>query len=380
MRKRFAVTRLEEIAFTACYREILSNLLLCPEHRPEDRRSMNSYSSLLSLNPFLTSSNVRRFVRSRLNHHLIGIMNDDIRKKLICEFNRNFYDADQKSDIWAFLDCVLDNSFTELDTHVVFPKTEPNEKFVHSICNHSPSIEVLKLNFEMVGKSTPIEKLNPIVASLSSLVNLTSLSLYLLHKHHRELLNYIGISCPRLQHFCITGFRILKKDILALMLGETLKQFPDKEMVEEENDVNLKISTEYLSPFCFTLQHLQLEDLEEKKKIRKSCEFSGLYPASVALLLRHMPNLRRIDHSSSSVSSAVKLLYHIPSANENLGSNHKNIYEESKDYTNPRLPSPLITKSPFSGKLVLYIYIMKIICHFNLKIYIAALRSCTCIS
>jgi hypothetical protein len=349
MRKRFFVTRLEEIAFTACYREILSNLLLCPEHRPEDRRGMNSYSSLISLNPFFTSSNIRGFVRSRLNHHLIGIMNDDIRKKFICEFNRNFYDADQKSDIWVFLDCVLDNSFTELETHVVFPKTEPNEKFVHSICNRSPSVEVLKMNFEMVSKSTPMAKLSPIISSLSSLVNLNSLSLNLLHKHHRELLNCIGISCPRLQHFCITGFRILKKDILALMLGEKLKQFPEKEMVEEEKNVIIEILTEYLSPFCFTLQHLQLEDLEEKKKFRKGSEFSGLYPASVALLLRHMPNLRRIDHSGSSVSSAIKLLHQIPSANETLGSNHKNIYEASQDYTNPRLPSPFITNSPFSG-------------------------------
>ena len=356
MKKKFLVIRLEDIAFTACYREILSNLLLCPEHRPEDRRNMNSYSSLLSLNPFLTSSNVRGFVRSRLNHHLIGIMNDDIRKKLICEFNQNFYDTDQKSDIWVFLDCVLDNSFTELDTHVVFPKAEPNEKIVHSICNHSPSMEGLKLKFEMVEKSTPIDKLYPIISSLSSLTNLTSLSLYHLNKHHRALLDCVGISCPRLRHFCITGFRILKKDMLALMLGQTLNRFPDREMVEEENDVNLKILPEYLSPFCFTLQHLQLEELEEKKKFRKSYEFSGLYPASVALLLRHMPNLRRIDHSSSSVSSAVKLLHQIPNkANENLGNSHKDIFEDSKYHPHlchPGHPSPLITNSPFSGKLV----------------------------
>nr|SVE85417.1 EOG090X0431 [Daphnia pulicaria] len=120
-------------------------------------------------------------------------------------------------------------------------------------------------------------------------------------------------------------------------------------MVEEEKNVIIEILTEYLSPFCFTLQHLQLEDLEEKKKFRKGSEFSGLYPASVALLLRHMPNLRRIDHSGSSVSSAIKLLHQIPPANETLGSNHKNIYEASQDYTNPRLPSPFITNSPFSG-------------------------------
>ncbi|KAI9555851.1 hypothetical protein GHT06_018368 [Daphnia sinensis] len=356
MRKRYVVTRLEEIAFTACYREILSNLLLCTEHRPEDRRSMNSYSSLISLNHSLTSSNVRRFVRNRLNHHLVGIMNDEIRKRLVCEFNRNFYDTndtDQKSDIWVFLDCVLDNSFVELDTHVVFPKTEPNEKFVQTICSHSPNIEKLKLNFEMVAKSTPIEKLNPIVISLNTLSKLTTLSLYYLNKHHRTLLNCIGMSCPRLRHLCITGFRFQKKDVLALMFGETICSFADNEAIfEEENYVNMKISPAYLTPFCSILQHLQLEDTEERKKFQKSREFSRLSPSSVALLLRNLPNLQRIDHFSSSVCSAVKLLYQIPTANEISANNHGQImYDDSDGTTRARVPWEI--NVPFSGPIAL---------------------------
>ena len=358
MTKKFAVARLEEIAFKACYREILSNLLLCPEHSQPHSVSMNSYSSLISQNPFLTSPNVRRFVRSRLNYHLIGIMNDEIRKKFIGEFNENFYSAEQKPDIWVFLDCVLDNSFTELETWVAFPEAEPNEKFVHSICNRSPSIEKLKLNFETVGKSKLLmDKLQPIISSLSTLTHLTSLSLYHLNKRHRGLLSCIGTSCPKLHHLCITGFQILNEDIFALMLGEKLNQFPDKEKIEDKNDIiNLKIMPEALSPFCFTLQHLELEDLKEEK-IKKSCR---LYPASVALLLRHVPNLRRIDHNSSSVCSAIKLLYQILKANQNLGSNHTDIsVKDNKDQTHLRLPSPLmITNSPFSGKFILNIYLI----------------------
>jgi hypothetical protein len=277
MKKKFAVVRLEEIAFKACYRQILSNLLLCPEHSQPHSVSMNSYSSLISQNPFLNSPNVRRFVRSRLNYHLIGIMNDEIRKKFISEFNENFYSAEQKPDIWVFLDCVLDNSFTELETWVAFPEAEPNEKFVHSICNRSPSIEKLKLNFETVGKSKLLmDKLQPIISSrLSTLTHLTSLSLYHLNKRHRGLLNCIGTSCPNLHHLCITGFQILHEDIFALMLGEKLNQFPDRGKVEDKNDIiSLKIMPEVLSPFCFTLQHLQLEDLmEDKQKFKKSSEF-----------------------------------------------------------------------------------------------------------
>jgi hypothetical protein len=382
MEKKFAVVRLEEIAFKACYREILSNLLLRPEHSHQPHSvSMYSYSSLISLSPFLTSSNVRRFVRSRLNYHLIGIMNDEIRKKFISEFNENFYSAEQKPDIWVFLDCVLDDSFTELETWVAFPEAEPNEKFVHSICNRSPSIEKLKLNFETVGKSALLmDKLQPIISSLSTLTHLTSLSLYHLNKRHRGLLNCIGTSCPKLHYFCITGFQILNEDLFALLLGEKLNQFPDREKVEDKTDIiNLKITPEVLSPFCFTLQHLQLQDLmEEKQKFKKSCELSTnrfaailqdseekreftqnceLYSASVALLLRHMPNLRRIDHTRSSVCYAIKLLHQIRKANQNLGRNHTDISEDSKGQTHLRLPSPLmITNSLFvPGKLILYI-------------------------
>lgn len=342
MRKTFSVTRLEDIAFTACFREILSNLLLCPDHRPDERRNMNSYSSLVSLNPFLTSSNVRNFVRNRLNQHLIGIMNDDIRKKLVCEFNRNFYDSDHKSDIWVFLDCVLDASFVELDTHIVFPKTEPNEKVIQIIGYRSPNIETLKLNFEMVMKKTPLEKLKPIVISLNVLTNLTSLSLYCLNKHHRAILNYVGHSCPKLEHFCVTGFRIVKKDLLALILGDTLDLFPGKDVIlEEESDIHkFQILPQYLAPLCSSLQHLQLEDLEEKKKLRKSCEYSGLSYSAVAFAIRHMTILHRIDHSSSSVSSAVKL----------LNQNSKEIYEETDDINRSlRLPHSMTTNKPFSG-------------------------------
>jgi hypothetical protein len=355
MKKKFAVVRLEEIAFKACYREILNNLLFWTEHNQQPHR----------------------FVRSRLNYHLIGIMNDEIRKKFIGEFNENFYRAEQKPDIWEFLDCVLDNSFTELETWVAFPEAEPNEKFVHSICNRSPSIEKLKLNFETVWKSTFLMvKLHPIISSLSTLTHLTSLSLYHVHHRYSGLLNYIGTSCPKLHHLCITGFYIINEDILALLLGEKLNQFPDREKVEEKNDINLKIMPDALSPFCFTLQHLQLQYLmEEKQKFKKSCELSRHQilenwkenrefkhncknSASVARLLRHMPNLRRIDHTRSSVCYAIKLLHQIPKANQNLGSSHTDISEESKDQTHLRLPSPLmITNSPFSGrpKLILYI-------------------------
>lgn len=337
----------------ASYREILSNLLLCPDHRPEERRNMNTYSSLISLNPFLTSPNVLHFVRSRLNQHLIGTMNDDIRKRLVHEYNQNFYDSEQKCDMWAFFDCVLDPSFTELDTQVVFPQGEPNEKAIQTIAKRSPNVEILKLNFEMVATSTPVEKLKPVVVSLSGLNNLSSLSLYFLDKHHRSLLSYVGYCCPKLQHICISGFKITKKDIVALVLGEKLESLQEKEtLLKEENDIHhLQISPEYLAPFCSTLQLLQLENFDEKKRLQKSCEYSSLPPTAAAFAIRNMPNLRRIDHSSSSISSAVKLLSQISKANETVENNIDKFHEEQSHDSRIGCPPslPWKTNLPLSG-------------------------------
>ena len=138
---------------------------------------------------------------------------------------------------FVFLDCVLDASFTELDTHVVFPKSEPNEKTVQ-ISQHSPNTKTLKLNFEMVMKQTPLDKLKPLVASLSPFFHLTNLSLYCLNKHQRNiLLNYVGFSCPKLKHFCVTGFQIVKKVFCHWFLEmlwtyfQKLKSFMKKKLI-----------------------------------------------------------------------------------------------------------------------------------------------------
>jgi len=82
------VKRLEDIAFSACYQDILSNLILCQEHRPENERHPITRSSLISCNPLFTSQNVLYNVRENLNQHLVGTLNDDFRAKIIREFTK----------------------------------------------------------------------------------------------------------------------------------------------------------------------------------------------------------------------------------------------------------------------------------------------------
>ena len=103
---RFSVKRLEEISFEAAYKEILANLSLIPTHRPEERRNLASYSSLISVNPFFTSENVRTYIKNRLAQTLIGTFNDETRQKFVEQFNQYDYDFDSKSLPSIFFDVV----------------------------------------------------------------------------------------------------------------------------------------------------------------------------------------------------------------------------------------------------------------------------------
>ena len=71
------VPRLEHLAYTASFKEILSNLALCHDHHPSNEQEIVNYSSFLST--MATSEKLITFVRNRLDYHLVGIMSDKIR-------------------------------------------------------------------------------------------------------------------------------------------------------------------------------------------------------------------------------------------------------------------------------------------------------------
>ena len=76
-----AVPSLEELAFEASFKDILATLALCYDHRPEGKR----YDCLLVpsafSNSFLTSEKLRKFVRNRLDQHLVGLVGVKVRYK-----------------------------------------------------------------------------------------------------------------------------------------------------------------------------------------------------------------------------------------------------------------------------------------------------------
>lgn len=51
-------------------------------------------------------------------------------------------------DIWAFLDCVLDENFDELKTNVTYPNAQASAKLISTIAKRSPNLKTLRLNFQ----------------------------------------------------------------------------------------------------------------------------------------------------------------------------------------------------------------------------------------
>jgi len=76
----YSPSSLEDLGFQASYKEILSNLILCCDHRPKEKQfKWLSSSSLLSTISHLDSDQMITILRSRLDHYLLGIMGDKIR-------------------------------------------------------------------------------------------------------------------------------------------------------------------------------------------------------------------------------------------------------------------------------------------------------------
>lgn len=82
MEKLIVPARLEHLAFVASFEEILSNLAFCPDHCPEGQQppTVKFSSLLLSKGQVLqTSQCVINYTRKRLDHYLIGVMNDKLK-------------------------------------------------------------------------------------------------------------------------------------------------------------------------------------------------------------------------------------------------------------------------------------------------------------
>lgn len=76
-----AIPLLEELAFKGSYEGIVSNLILCEEHRsPGNRPAWMRFAYLLSSDPFLKSQIIlQHAMRGHIDHYLEGTTSDSIR-------------------------------------------------------------------------------------------------------------------------------------------------------------------------------------------------------------------------------------------------------------------------------------------------------------
>ena len=55
-------------------------------------------------------------------------------------------------EIWSFFECVLDDNFLELETHISLPNLDLNSKLIPTIASRAPLLEKLKIDFQVQGR------------------------------------------------------------------------------------------------------------------------------------------------------------------------------------------------------------------------------------
>ena len=235
-------------------------------------------------------------------------------------------------DIWAFLDSVLDESFEELETHVVFRGSEANALLIPTIAKRSPNLKKLKLDFKFeCTQSSP--KLMPLMRSLDSLHLLTSLTLYHLEGYFDDnpILTLIGKNCPSLTHLRLAkSSSTSKHDILAIILGELVdyligpheffneqpyRRFKKVDWAEDAALGHLRVPPEFLTPLCFTLRHLELIEYLDHHYYSAAID-----PKIAGFILRHMPLLEKLESCSGTVKAVHLLHRETEEPGESLGS------------------------------------------------------------
>lgn len=228
-------------------------------------------------------------------------------------FFRNRHKLCKNIKVWMFLDCVLDEHFQNLMVHVAFPCSEPDLNLIRTVAKRSSGLKTLEIHLGSLWMYPVIDKLNSVITSLSLLKNLTSLTLSKLTPSNRSILKLLGKSCPLLTSLRVSGFMFDKQDILAVILGELVdvvfphsqEEYLDEEasLFEDRTLQSTLMSYELVSPFCLTLQTLQLGEIDEFREM----DSSQLY-STMAFALRHLPSLKVLE-GPASISGAVLLLH-----------------------------------------------------------------------
>lgn len=210
-------------------------------------------------------------------------------------------------EISKFLDCVLNSSFKDLLTKDrLADRCEPDYQLIPAIVRRCPNLESLSLDFASQYYNTTEpewDEIMPVIQSLSSLTQLSSLHLYFALENVSSLLSVLGTSCHKLSLLSIDAFCSANKvHVLLLILGKLVRDEHLQAKADEwSTDAvlqSLLVPPDCVTPYCSTLQHVNLG--------------SDCTPASMAFLLRHLPLLETVDGARGNLSKAVQLFRDAP--------------------------------------------------------------------
>jgi hypothetical protein len=299
------VKSLTDLAFIASYKEVESNLLLtrsCP--------SLLS-STLISLQPSfrnylasLTNENILKFIKERLDAHLIGHIGFRIRKEMVEKFFTSVSPifplaGNVKPDAADFLDCVLNDKFTEIC--IQNPAIEKIDAILAVVYNKSPNISSLNVNYcrQNLLLSNRLNE-QGILLVLQKFTHLTSLQLDFLPENCSTLLCKLGVNCPQLIHLSLGSFFFGNEHGFALILGEGARLFPVYEQLDwysERNSTHeLEFDPSCLTPLCKTLKSLEITryDYPDHKFVTYFLSAFNNPHSTLGFALRHLTNLEEI--------------------------------------------------------------------------------------
>lgn len=264
-------------------------------------------------------------------------------------------------DISTFLDCVLNSSFKDLATkYRLADRCEPDYQLIPTIVRRCPNLESLCLDFGSQYEFQPEwDEVMPVIQSLSSLTQLSSLHLYIALENFTSLLRVLGTSCHKLSRLWIDSFCCANKVHVLLLIHGKLERDDHLQAKADEWSTDavlqsLLVPPDCVTPYCSTLQHVNLG--------------SDCTPASMAFLLRHLPLLETVDGARGNLSKAVQLFRDAPILEGTIQMEFDQLCRNAASRRPLNYPISCSIPRPSSGILYLIIHLEKLNLIYFLKI------------
>ena len=221
-------------------------------------------------------------------------------------FSKNYSNPNLKLDTSIFLNCVLNDQFT--DICIRNPEIGKLNQILNVVFKKSPTIHTLDVNYFHNAFWTTQSSIQEIVHSnhteflltLQKFKHLTSWQLDFLPKDCSPLLCKLGTNCPQLIHLSLGSFFFENKHAFALILGEGARLFPLQEQLDWDSERNctheLAFAPSCLTPICKTLKSLEITHQNYSREKMCSAVFSlrGNPQSTLGFALCHLRKLEEV--------------------------------------------------------------------------------------